>query len=65
MSSQLISFFFTQWIAELKKLAPSVPVLLVGMQTDLRSSSDYVNEVKARGEHVISSLTAHLKATEL
>lgn len=59
------SSFRVQWIAELKRLAPSVPILLVGMQTDLRSSSDYVKEVKERGEHIISSFTAHQKANAL
>ncbi len=54
-----------QWTEELRRLAPNVPTVLVGTQTDLRGSAEYVATLRSRGDNIVSSLDAHNKAKQL
>nr|BAN42429.1 RAC GTPase, putative [Entamoeba invadens] len=47
-----------KWILELKKNAPSVPVIVVGTQTDLRNEKDKEHISKKEGEKMAKELKA-------
>jgi small GTP-binding protein len=55
----------TTWKAELEHYAPSVPVLLVGTKSDLRTNKELLERLQKRKETPVAPEEARAKAAEL
>jgi len=55
----------TKWVPEIQHHAPGVPILLVGTKSDLRKDQNTLNQLKTRGQGMVSPENASTMAKEV
>jgi len=55
----------TKWVPEIQHHAPGVPILLVGTKSDLRKDQNTLNQLKSRGQGMVSTEGANNMAKEV
>jgi Ras-related C3 botulinum toxin substrate 1 len=55
----------SKWWPEIQHHAPGVPIILVGTKSDLRADQNMLNQLQAKGLHVISQAEALTRSKEI